>query len=144
MKQQANTSRWFFSYKFHLKSPIPSIFLHTNSVYVVENMFPFLTKYCSDFILKEKGIYIQVWWRSCSVAAGAVGKNTKQGLLENRPAVEAAGPGHRTPPHCQYWYWPLENIPIYLLEKAYFIDFVLLYCKLHRASYWPLRRSSLR
>lgn len=36
--------------------------------------------------------------RSCSVAAGTVGINTKQGLLEKQPAVEATGTGSGTLP----------------------------------------------
>lgn len=50
--------------------------------------------------------------------------------------------GHRTFPHCQYWYWPLENTPIYQLEKTHFIDFLLLYWKLHRAGYWSVRKKA--
>lgn len=53
-------------------------------------------------LCKKMELYLPVSWRRFSVAAGAVGRNTKQGLLENQPAVAAAGPDHRTFPHCQY------------------------------------------
>lgn len=37
-------------------------------------------------------------WSSLDVAAGTVSRNTKQGLLENQPAVEATGRGPRDVP----------------------------------------------
>lgn len=72
--------------------------------------------------------YLGALGRSCSESAGAVSYNTKPGLLENQPAVEAADAGNRTSPPLSILILAFRNVsPLTWEKKANFIDFLLQY-----------------
>lgn len=87
---------------------------------------------------KKMKRYLRVFCRSCSAAAGAVGRNTKRGLLQNLPAVEAAGRATGLP--------PTVNIDVGLQKTLPFTRWkrltLLTFCRCAEGSTEPLRGSS--